>query len=293
LPEGDLRVFEDSAHSAVTAPATGANVQCDACHESHSSRNESLLKYSGYMVCMQCHTSAVPDPNAPDVLSRLQLNPDANAMHPILPADQVGGAKMTCQNCHNTHASTVATPLVDPHNPSPAGAWVSDEKAFCFRCHDGLALPTSTETTPWAGAVLGSGSATTLTNIDAAYAVNVHGLGTRSDPTTTTAHLRVDMAYTADMVLECSSCHDPHGSMNNFALRQNVSSAGATMTVGGLLVAEAPGGGYDVRFFCSSCHILNPAAHMNLATPVDFSLFPMDCTQCHRHETGGVGSTEL
>lgn len=122
LPRGDLAtVFGASAHSTITAPATGANVKCDACHESHSSRNESLLKYSGYMVCMQCHTSAVPDPNAPDVLSSLQLNPDANAKHPILPTDQVGGAKMTCQNCHNTHASTVATPLVDPQ--APGNAW--------------------------------------------------------------------------------------------------------------------------------------------------------------------------
>jgi len=282
LPEGDLRVFEDSAHSTIAAPATGAEVVCDACHESHSSRNESLLKYSGYMVCMQCHTSAVPDPNAPDVLSSLRLNPDRNAKHPILPADQpVGGAKMTCQNCHNTHASTVDTPLVDPHIPNRA--WAGDEKAFCFSCHDGETLPTSTQTTPWAGEVLASGG-TTTTDIEHAYATNVHGGAPSADTTNTNAHLRPDMGYTAGKVLECSVCHDPHGSINNFTLRQNVVSVGATMTVGGLLVAKAPDGGYDLRFFCQSCHMWSSAVHdiVSMANTSTVS-FPMDCTACHRH----------
>ena len=286
LPKGDLTGFAQAGHNSIPAPATRADVVCDSCHESHSSRNESLLKYSGYMVCMQCHTSAVPDPNAPDLLSSLQLNPDANAKHPILPADQLGGARMTCQNCHSTHASTATTPLVDPH--APGTAWGYGERLFCVSCHDGQALPGATAE---ASAVLAFGGATRIADIQTAYVTNVHGDGTRSDPTTTTAFLRVDMAYTAGMVLKCSDCHDPHGSMNNFTLRQNVVSAGATMTVGGLLVAEAPGG-YDLRFFCSSCHILNLAAH--LALSVDFSSFPIDCTRCHRHEASvGVGSTEL
>ncbi len=150
LPEGDLTVFEGSAHATVTAPATGANIKCDACHESHSSRNERLLTYSSYMMCLQCHTSTAANPNTPDLWSRLTLNPDANAKHPLLPQDQTTGAAMSCQNCHNTHAVTQTYPLVDPHDPRP-GTWqqpTSDQKAYCFRCHDGEALPTSARDDP-------------------------------------------------------------------------------------------------------------------------------------------------
>jgi len=238
---------------------------------------------------------------APDILSSLQLNPDANAKHPILLADQADGAKMTCQNCHNTHASTVTTPLVDPHDPSPAGPPVLDEKTFCFSCHNGLALPTSAETTPWAGEVLASGGVTVVADIQAAYQLNYHGYGiapTDAKVATITAFLRPDMGYTANTTLECRACHDPHGSMNNFTLRQNVVSVGATMTVDGLLVAEAPGGGYDLRFFCASCHLWDPVSHTQLAladtSTIDFTQFPIDCTACHRHmKPNGTPSRDL
>ena len=292
LPEGDLTVFEGSVHASVTAPATGANIKCDACHESHSSRNEQLLTYSSYMMCLQCHTPTASNPNTPDLWSRLTLNPDANAKHPLLPQDQTGGAAMSCQNCHNTHAVTQSYPLVDPHDPKP-GTWqqpTSDQKAFCFRCHNGKALPTSAETTPWAGPVLASGAATTVTDIEAAYQVNVHGFGAESDPGNTTAYLRPDMGYQYDTVLECRSCHDPHGSANNFTLLQDVSSADGTKVVKGVVVAKVPTGGYDLRFFCGACHDFNPITH-DVASMANTSTvnFPMDCTACHRHmETDGT-----
>ena len=113
---------------------------CDACHESHSSRNESLNRYSGYMLCAECHNSSASDPNAPDVWGELTLNSDRTAKHPLLPEDQTNGARMTCQNCHNTHSSSATYPLVNPHNPSPAGKWMgssSNQRSFCFTCHDG------------------------------------------------------------------------------------------------------------------------------------------------------------
>ena len=199
LPEGDLTSFEKTGHASIPAPATGANVVCDACHESHSSRNEHLNKFSGLMMCMQCHTDTTSNPKEPDIWTRLQLNEDANAKHPLLAQDQVDGARMECQNCHNTHTTTVAYPLVDPHNPSPAGTWTTSrgtEHLFCFTCHNGAPLPTSQETTPWAPPVLASGGATTVADIQDAWNTNVHGFGTRSSPTTTTLYLRPDMGYT-------------------------------------------------------------------------------------------------
>ena len=297
LPRGDLTVFESSSHAAsVTAPPSGAGIKCDACHESHSSRNESLNKYSGYMVCMQCHTSATSNPENPDLWSRLTLNSDANAKHPIMPQDQTNGASMTCQNCHNTHAVTQAAPLVDPHDPGP-GTWTStDEKAFCFRCHDGRALPTSTETNPWASPVLASGAATTVADIELAYQRNVHGFGAETTSATTNANLRPDMGYTYDTVLECGACHDPHGSVNNYALRPNVASADGERVIKNVVVAPVPGGGYDLRFFCNTCHVFDSAVHESLSGTSTVS-FPTDCTAagCHRHmnEAGTQGELGL
>ena len=296
LPRGDLTVFEGSSHATVTAPATGANIQCDTCHESHSSRNESLNKFSGYMVCMQCHTAATSDPVNPDLWSRLTLNPDAKASHPILPQDQANGSAMSCQNCHNTHAVTHAAPLVDPHDPSP-GTWTStDEKLFCFRCHDGAALPTSAETTPWAGAVLASAAATTVTDIQLAYQRNVHGFGSESNPANTTANLRPSMGYTYDTVLQCSSCHDPHGSANEFGSGYQREFCRWQPVIKGAAVAPVPGGGYDLRFFCNTCHIFDPVTHESISGTSTAS-FPTDCTAagCHRHmnEAGTQGNLGL
>jgi predicted CXXCH cytochrome family protein len=298
LPEGDMTAFENSGHNNVNAPPTGANVKCDACHESHSSRNESLNTYSGYMMCMQCHTSSSVNPDEPDILSRLTLNPDSNAKHPLLPQDQTTGARLQCQNCHNTHTTSQQYPLVDPHNPSPTGTWITprtDEKAFCFRCHDGLTLPTSAETTPWANAVTAESSATTVTDIKLAYDVNVHGLGQQSGPTTTTAYLRPDMGYAYGDVLECRACHDPHGTVNNFALRQDVVSASGNKTINGVVVAKVPGGGYDFRFFCNTCHLFDSATHdLPSMAGTDTTTFPMNCMACHRHvRTNGIPSTRL
>jgi predicted CXXCH cytochrome family protein len=295
LPMGDLTGFQNSAHNNVAPPPTGAGIVCDACHESHSSRNEHLNRYSGYMMCVQCHNSAQSDPNAPDVWAKLTLNSDPNAKHPLLPRDQVNGARMTCQNCHNTHSSTVTYPLVDPHNPGVTGTWTgprSDQKSFCFTCHNGQALPTSKETTPWADAVLASGAATTVPDIKNAYQVNVHGYGSASGATTTTAFLRPDMGYQYGDVLECRSCHDPHGTVNNFALQQNVTSANGVKTISGVVVAKSPNGGYDLRFFCATCHLFDSATHDSMAgtSTVDF---PTNCTTCHRHIKGGVPSPNL
>lgn len=288
LPMGNMAVFEASGHSTVPAP-TAAGIVCDNCHESHSSRNPQLLDYAGFMVCMQCHTASASNPLQVDILSKLMLNEGANTKHPLLPQDQTTGARMTCQNCHNTHTTTKALPLVDPHNPSPAGTWPtprSDEKAFCFRCHDGQPLPTSAETTPWATPVLGRSAATTTSDIQARYQVNAHGFGSRSQPTTTNAYLRPDMGYAWGDVLECRACHDPHGTANNDAILDTVPSADGTKKVYGVLTYRMTSpSGKDFRFFCTACHIWDSASHDSRAGTSTVS-FPMNCKACHGHSVG-------
>jgi predicted CXXCH cytochrome family protein len=282
---GDLTVFESSGHRTVPAPDTGANITCDTCHESHSSRNSGLLRYEGYMVCVQCHTASASDPNQVDILGKLMLNEGANTKHPLLPQDQTTGARMTCQNCHNTHTTTAGFPLVDPHNPSPSGTWTtprSDEKAFCFRCHDGDPLPTSAETTPWATAVLSRSGVTTTTDIEARYTVNVHGFASPSGSTTTTAHLRSDMGYSYGDVLGCRACHDPHGTANNDAVLDTVVSADGSKSIFGVLTYKIPAGGKDFRFFCNACHLWDSASHDSRAGTSTVS-FPTNCKACHGH----------
>lgn len=288
LVQGDLTIFESSGHSTVPAPATGANITCDACHESHSSRNEFLLRFSGVMVCMQCHTASPTNPNTVDIYDELTMNDNSNAAHPLLPEDQVGGAQMSCQNCHNTHSANKNYPLVNPHNPSPAGKWLKpteDEAGFCFQCHNGQPLPTSQETTPWASPVLASGGATTTTNIQLAYQTNFHGYGQESDSTTTTAYLRPDMGYKYGDVLQCKACHEPHGATNSFAIRDNILSANGDKTITGVLtVPMASGQQRDFRFLCATCHVFDAAAHdASHGTTITLSPFPYNCRACHRH----------
>lgn len=289
LPMGDLTVFESSGHrTGVAAPGTGANIQCDACHESHSSRNTRLLKYEGFMVCMQCHTASASNPSQVDILSKLMLNEGVNSKHPLLPEDQVTGARMTCQNCHNTHTTTTNFPLVDPHNPGPTGTWLNprtDEKAFCFKCHDGLPLPTSVETSPWADPVLARSALTTTSDIQARYSVNVHGFASRSGSTTTTAYLRPDMGYSYGDTLECRACHDPHGTANPDAILDTVVSANGTKRITGVLTYRIPAGGKDFRYFCNTCHIWDQVSHDSRAG-TSTATFPVNCKACHGHSVG-------
>jgi predicted CXXCH cytochrome family protein len=294
LAYGDMTVFEDSGHATVDPPPSGSDIKCIACHQPHASRNVGLNRYAGYMVCMRCHTASTSNPNTPDIWSRLGLNNDANAKHPLLPQDQTTGAAMSCQNCHSTHATSRTYPLVEPHNPAPSGKWTgdrADQKSFCFECHDGGPLPIDAETQPWASAVRGQNATTTAIDIKSAYNTNAHGFGVRSDTATTTAFLRPDMGYSANAVLECRACHEPHGTVNGYALRQDVVSANGGTAIQGLLVYKIPAGsisatspvGYDLRFFCSTCHLFDPATHDPMAGTDTTRLGQTDCTACHRH----------
>jgi hypothetical protein len=177
-----------------------------------------------------------------------------------------------------------------------------DLKSFCFNCHDGQALPTSQETTPWADPVLAENGATKTVDIKDAWPTNVHGLGVSSNADVTNAYLRSDMGYTAGDTLDCSACHDPHGTPNNFALNSTVKSANALTSVSGVAVYTIPAGsitstspvGYDFRYFCSSCHVFDPSTHDPIAHTDTTKFGKVDCAQCHRHVlANGSASSDL
>jgi hypothetical protein len=106
------------------------------------------------------------------------------------------------------------------------------------------------------------------------------------------------MGYTYSTTLECRACHDAHGTLNNYALQQNVVSASGNKTISGVLVAKFTKldgtTGYDMRFFCSTCHLWDSATH-DVASMANTSTvgFPMDCTACHRHMLDGVPTKRL
>ena len=143
-------------------------------------------------------------------------------------------------------------------------------------------------------ALLGQNATTTVTNIQGAYDTNVHGAGTSADATVTTMYLRPDMGYSAGVTLDCSACHDPHGTPNSFALNASVKSANGGVTLTGRVVYRIPGGGYDMRFFCGSCHQFDSATHDPMAHTDTTQFGQTDCTSCHRHvRADGSPSTGL
>ncbi len=281
LPSGDLSVFLGSGHDAPSAGASKASVNCVNCHEQHGTSNSALLRYSPTMSCLQCHAAAGPGPSVERILSE---NADPKSRHALSPADQtLTGGRIGCGNCHNPHASGPAQPLVDPDDPSPV-AYSGSATAFCLRCHDS-ALPTAAQTGSWAEAPLASGGATsTPVDIAGTWATDTHGSGSS---TSGALHLRSSMGYAIGDAIDCQTCHDPHGTGNPFSLRDRVVSADGSISRDGILAEAILDGdghavGYDLRFFCASCHELTPANHVS----ADISAYPTDCTGCHKHGSG-------
>ena len=102
------------------------------------------------------------------------------------------------------------------------------------------------------------------------------------------------MGYMVGDSLDCSACHDPHGTANDFGLVSTVKSADAKTSVARLLVYKIPAGGYAVRFFCSGCHVFDSAMHDPIAHTYTTQFGKTDCTSCHRHvETDGSASRGL
>jgi predicted CXXCH cytochrome family protein len=289
LPTGDFSAFEGSAHATVTSPSA-VDVVCTACHDVHSSPNADLLYYSRWMVCMQCHGVRGTASN-PDQLTIMATGADNTARHDVTSEDQLrSGARMSCVNCHNSHVNTASRPLIDPESPSnrTTSRWTASLNAFCLVCHDGT-LPTAAQTQPWVASPLAASGATRTVDIKSAYTVNFHGSATSTDGP---MFLNTQMGYSAGDTLQCSACHGEHGALNPMQLRGDVRSAGGTATVDRALVATVPGGGYDLRFFCTACHNLTPEAHLAATATVDISTFPMDCTGtgCHQHTVQPAGS---
>lgn len=252
-----------------SGPAQGI-MSCQGCHPAHGRLLEKSTDLAADRSCFDCHQT--------DIGAALSGG-DPSTRHDLLTTDQSAtGARLACSNCHQPHATSETTPVVDPDLPSTAGGLPGGTDAFCLKCHDGE-LPTSAQTAPWVAAPLATGGVATTTNIAVNWSTSFHGGGTAAG-----AHLRPGMGYAAGDKLSCSTCHDPHGSTNRWTLRHSVPSKDGTTAANGLLVRSLPAGGADFRLFCAGCHSL--AAHPTGPGGADLTVWPLDCTTCHSHAGG-------
>ena len=320
------QAFEVSVHNTdIADPESGTEVRCSTCHQPHASPNEWLWNYSEYNACFQCHANGQDS-----IYARITLRDDPDTSHDVLrSAQEANDTYMACQHCHNTHAVTSEKPLVDPWSPGimPGEQWDEDRDAplavadgpdshllprynrFCFSCHGTAGLPQAEDTLPWVDPPDDAGILAKNIETDWALDGRVHGLGSAGG-----AVLDEDvMGYENGQTLSCMTCHEPHGTINNYNLRGDVPALDGTFPKNRMLLVQnlsgpttPVDGAFDTRFFCSSCHlyVYDPGDPSDpLASPPDhmrteggaqsqarsYYFFPSGCTNtaCHMHGSTG------
>ncbi len=223
---------------------------CTNCHDPHASEWRGILVDNQRDLCFRCHPSVAPlslkavqhnpflydnctgchEPHGSDFRPLLiDAQPDLCYMcHPGIEKDflkpshhPVGSIALNCSGCHNPHAANYSALLIARDNqlcyhchtqyPLPAtydGSLHWDEHILCIRCH-----------TPH-----GSDFAPILTNGNPDLCLECHDRRTYDDmpPDEFNNHPVRPTFYdvNAKEPLTCSStCHDPHGTVNNSMLR--------------------------------------------------------------------------
>jgi predicted CXXCH cytochrome family protein len=283
--------FKNGIHDAnMPNPASGTEIKCITCHEPHASPNANLKVNKDENACFACHYPDSSSSTAPDIYDRLHASPDADTRHDVLDQDQAAqGSKIECVNCHNPHGVTQQYKKVDPDNPAPDKLWTGTMIDFCLKCHDGD-FPTEAMTTPYAPGV--TSGTKTLLNIKEKYYFGTDGAADKHgeadgqpknfDPTMGYSNSSTAPNY----ILSCEVCHEPHGTVNGYQMRSEITSLDGTKTKRGLMTFDwyyldngVKTRGVDARFFCNGCHGIK---HMG-----NNKSFPNDCfkggTGCHSH----------
>ena len=293
--------FELGAHNhSMPNPASGTENKCMTCHLPHAAPNENLKMYKEENACFTCHYPDTLSPGAADIYALFTANPDSATHHDVFDADQEENqSKIECHNCHNPHGLTATYKATDPDNPAPAVLWTGIAEAsadqplegtfneFCVRCHDSSFPTFDPVTEPYAPSV--TSGTEILSNISLFFygsgstiATDKHGV-IDGQPKTMDTLMGYDNTVTApNYVLACTKCHDPHGSINVYNLRSEVTSSDGTQTKRGLVVyswVDSTGKlNADTRFFCNACHGIK---HMG-----NTRTYPSDCFSggnCHDH----------
>lgn len=292
--------FELGAHNhSMPNPPSGTENKCITCHLPHAAPNDNLKRYKEENACFTCHYPDTIIPGAPDIYALFTANPDSSTHHDVFNADQaMNQSKIECHNCHNPHGLTATYKATDPDNPAPAVLWtgIAEPSAsqplegtfneFCVRCHDGSFPTFDPVTEPYAPSV--TSGTESLININLSFygsgatlANDKHGL-IDGQPKTMDTLMGYDNSISApNYVMACINCHDPHGAINVYNLRSDITSNDGTQTKRGLVVyswRDSAGLHADTRFFCNGCHGIK---HMG-----NTKGFPNDCFSggnCHDH----------
>lgn len=138
---------------------------------------------------------------------------------------------------------------------------------FCLKCHgDSVPAGITIPGVYWPGGYSYSSLAFQWENF------NSHGeqfaLGSSSRPTFDAGASLKDLYFYGMGPLQCTDCHDPHGSQSVFHLKTNVNGQDVPV------ITEADGSDtQDVEQWCAACHTLND----------QHEWWGTDCLQCHQH----------
>ncbi len=224
-----------------------------------------------------------------------------NSHHDLSSDDQAwSGAKLECLNCHGAHTASATTVLIDPF--APLTAWPDTTNEFCLACHSGGAGPAAPgfpagvtgPTIPLRG-LDSCGYRAGPWYVEYLWTYSAHGLDSKRGWPGYSGAPAHDM--------DCTACHDPHGSTtptnlpgNPYALRDEVTGTSFVddgnrriggwngppwSTFGVQREVVVPVSGIDVGFggadgFCATCHADYQAAY-------EWHDFCSACSTCHSH----------
>lgn len=277
---GSKAAFATSIHNIspkMPNPPSGTQIKCVNCHLNHSSDNVRLTRAKEEENCYQCHSKRPGAPPVPDIEDLFKLT----SRHKISDTDQAtDGSKVECVNCHNPHEVTDTNKISDPNNTLTV--WTGDITNFCIQCHKAGPYPQKTVSqntlVPY-----------TVVFPNLTFTSNAGGWDKAAFVTTgSTGHYNP----TAPAVrLECTTCHDPHGTPNTWLTRYFEESACIRCHDGGTTGAADINGLLAKTWQHKSLETSN--VHQNTETIAGVARHS-ECVDCHDpHTVRGGGATEV
>jgi DmsE family decaheme c-type cytochrome len=258
-------VAELSPAAAAQTPAAPA--QTEAPTELAAPSAAAGAEYVGEAVCVTCHE---------DETKTYSTTKHARALNPRTP-----GAKQTCESCHgpgSRHVEADGDGFIDnPRTMKPR-----DASATCTTCHN------RTEHSQWAGGKHDARNISCVTchsqhapkseHAQLKEATQLETCAQCHKPQVAKLHRAAHMPV-REGKMECSTCHNPHGSDNVKMLREGNSISESctschTEKRGPFLWEHAPN-----RESCITCH--DPHGSNNERMLV--AKAPMLCQRCHTH----------
>ena len=293
--------FNDSAAStAATLAGSGAITQAVA---------DSFVAYKGKNLCTSCHGG-----------TSSSTSPMASAAHPAHlslaygPGSYLGSDLSSCETCHLYSANTHANGTVDlisgtgsacqGCHAGAAPTWSAGVRLGCTSCHAATpaVLPNGVAA-PYKGSFASAGHGQypasnqctschdagsshisgTLGSYNRLLQPSINGQCASCHNTTMVSAAFRNMSTHVDLngnSLNCSDCHDPHGTGNLYMIRSNIKGSTISFTDDQVGLVDPNSN----RGLCQVCHTLTN--HYRAGVP-ETSHFTSGCLGCHSHNSAG------